>query len=166
MHGTTTQTTHPEVVIIGFGNDLRGDDALGPMAGAFLQNLYEGRENIEVLIRTSLTPELAGVIAEAELVVFVDCAAEGPVGVVRQQQITIESTEQSMVHFLTPAALLAWTHQLFGRVPEAWTYSVAGLSFDISEALTPPLQAALPKLQQQVQGKVASFLQRPRPFRP
>ena len=138
-------------VIIGYGSDLRGDDALGPIVARTLEPMLADRDDVLIEICQGLTPDLALLIAEATIVVFVDCSAEGPVGeIVRQTVEPIAKSDLSMVHFLDPPALLTWTASLYGRAPQAVVLTVAGESFDISEELTPIVAATVPDLVDQV----------------
>jgi hydrogenase maturation protease len=60
------------VVVIGYGNTLRGDDGAGPaVAQAIADRALPGVRSLAV---PQLTPELAEIVAEANLVVFVDAA--------------------------------------------------------------------------------------------
>jgi len=149
------KTGTPRVVIIGFGSDLRGDDALGPMVARELEPLLVSRDDVRLETCQGLTPDLALLIADAQTVIFVDCSADGPVGeVIRQEIEPIAKSDMSMVHFLDPAALLTWTQLLYGRAPEAMALTVPGQTFEISETLSPPVAAAVPKLIDQVMSIV------------
>ena len=70
-------------LVIGYGNELRGDDAAGPRVAAAVEQWQI--PDVRVLIRHQLTPELADPIASSGLVIFVDAAldAEGGVRVER-----------------------------------------------------------------------------------
>ncbi len=136
---------HP-ILIIGFGSGLRGDDALGPRAAELLEQQIDD-PRVRILTAASLTPELAADAAESELVIFIDCAAIGPVGQVICREVErTDDASAAMVHFLDPPALLHWTARLFGTTPRAYTLSIAGATFDIAEDLSPPVKAALPEL--------------------
>lgn len=134
-------------LIIGFGSGIRGDDSLGPRAADILAARLAGDPTVTVLSRPSLTPELAPTVAESSLVIFIDCAADGPIGQVIRQPVTPASDSTvSMVHFLDPAGLLYWAKRLYGHAPRAVALSVAGESFAISDNLTPSAAAALTEL--------------------
>lgn len=139
-----------KVLIIGYGSGIRGDDALGPRTAEMLSHIAGDRfdgDPVTVLSRASLTPELAADLAEASLVIFIDCAATGVVGeLVEREVAATDDSTVAMVHFLDPSGLLYWARSLFGRAPRAVTLSVAGASFEISDELSPPLAAALPGL--------------------
>ena len=57
-------------VVIGYGNTLRNDDAVGPRAATIVQGW--GLPGVTALAVHQLTPELAEPIAAARLAVFVD----------------------------------------------------------------------------------------------
>jgi hypothetical protein len=48
-------------------------------------------------------------------------------------------------HLTTPDALLVVARELFGRCPPAYMVTIAGASFDLSEALSPVVEAAVPE---------------------
>jgi hydrogenase maturation protease len=70
------------VLIIGFGNPLRGDDGFGWHAA---QRLCErlGSPDVQVIACHQLTPELAEDIGAAERVLFIDAARDLPSGEIR-----------------------------------------------------------------------------------
>ena len=136
------------MLIIGYGNPLRGDDGVGwRVAEAARAALPEGAAT--VLTVHQLTPELAEPISRAGRVVFVDAAAEGEPGTVNC--FGLEDTGQRPVlqpigsHLTTPDALLAMAGELFGRRPPATMVTIVGESFEVSEALTPLVEAAVPE---------------------
>jgi len=144
-----------EILIIGFGSGIRGDDALGPRAAELLE-LRIKDDDVHVLSRPSLTPELAERVAEAGLVVFIDCAVQGPRGqVVRKDVEPRDDPTVSMVHFLDPPALLHWAKLLYGRVPKAVALCIAGESFEISDDLSVSVNEALPRLVDEALALVA-----------
>ena len=68
------------LLIIGYGNPLRGDDAFGYRAAEELQASFIDHREAVILPVHQLTPELAADIARAARVVFIDAAAEGEPG--------------------------------------------------------------------------------------
>ena len=78
-----------------------------------------------------------------------DAAAEGEPGTVNC--FGLEDTGQRPVlqpigsHLTTPDALLAMAGELFGRRPPATMVTIVGESFEVSEALTPVVAAAVPE---------------------
>ena len=132
------------VLIIGYGNTLRGDDAFGPVVADRLREAVVS-DRVVVLTRHQLTPELASDVAACERVVFIDASVEGPAGQVNCRSISKElSGAGHLVHTLDPARLLALAHLVYGRVPTGYLISVGGMSFDLGERrLSPPVAAAV-----------------------
>src|SRR5690242_2835552 len=63
-------------VVIGYGNDIRGDDAAGPLAARAVAAW--GAPGVRALAAHQLTPELAEALAAAELAIFVDAGVAPP----------------------------------------------------------------------------------------
>jgi hydrogenase maturation protease len=125
------------IYVIGYGSTLRGDDAFGPIvAERLMERIVE--DDVRIDICQGLTPDLALPLAQADVAIFIDCSAAGVVGELVQRRVEpSESKAMSMVHFLDPEALLAWSMKLYGRVPVAHVLTTAGATFDIAEQLSP-----------------------------
>jgi hydrogenase maturation protease len=133
------------LLIIGYGNPLRGDDAVGYLAAERLRELLTGPD-IEILAVHQLTPELADPISRAERVIFIDAAVTGEPGVILERPITPAPDPSGFTHHSTPSALLAASATLFGSSPEATLYSIPGESFEFGEGLTPRVAESLESL--------------------
>ena len=134
------------VLIIGYGNPLRGDDGVGWHAARRLAKLLPGPD---VRIETShqLTPEMADQIGQATLVIFVDAACDNEAGEIKSRRVIPErSPFERFSHHLTPEVLLGLAHKLNGGGPEAVLWSVGAASFEYGETLSPAVEAALPAL--------------------
>ncbi len=132
-----------ELVVIGFGNSLRQDDGFGP---AVVEQL-SGRvvdDRIVLLAPSTLTPELAATLADTRRVIFVDACAELTPGEVARREVGCdEQSNVSLVHFLSPEALLVWTKRLYGRVPQAELWLVGTEQTGLSEELTEVVAARI-----------------------
>jgi hydrogenase maturation protease len=121
------------VLVIGYGNTLRGDDGIGPAVAGAVAGL--GLPGVRVLVARQLTPELAADIADARLVVFVDAAAgPEPVTAVR---LGAAAGGPVMTHAADPRDLLALARAAYGRSPEAWLVTAAGADFGFRDGLSP-----------------------------
>lgn len=123
----------PRLLVIGYGNTLRGDDGVGPRvveAAAALD-----LPNVQTLSCDLLTPELADPIAQAKLVVFVDAAIDAPREVQLRPLAPAESS-QIMAHAADPRTLLALARDVFGRAPEAWWLTIPIENTGIGEQLS------------------------------
>lgn len=140
----------PRVLIIGYGNPLRGDDGLGWRAA---EQLREAAQlDTEVLTVHQLTPELAEDVSRAELVVFIDAGEGGAPGSWKHEEIAPDAGGQPFTHHVTPGSLVSAAGTLYGRAPRAVLYSMAGESFEFGEGLSLSVAAALPKMLEEVKA--------------
>jgi hydrogenase maturation protease len=124
-----------KVLVIGFGSVLRGDDSFGPIVAEEIEKYLVNQEILssqaEVLIKQTLTPELAEDVSKSELVIFIDASKDGEPGKLIEERIQSDPLARvSMVHFLNPKALLNWTEQLYGKQVEAVILTVVGNDFN------------------------------------
>ena len=130
-----------KVLILGFGNPLRGDDGFGWKAAERLSALVDD-PLVDIRALHQLTPELAEPVSQAGYAIFIDASCEGSPGELRMQ--ALEAAPAGLfTHQLTPAAMLALALDLYGRAPEAVLFASAGESFEYVMELSKPLQATL-----------------------
>ena len=125
-----------EILIIGYGNPLRGDDGVGYMAA----------ERLDGLARHQLTPELMEPISQAASVIFIDAKIGGQPGAIEERTLQPAPSGNAFTHHATPEALLAGARQLYGRCPPATLVTITGSDFELGHALSPPVRQALEKL--------------------
>lgn len=135
------------VLILGYGNTLRGDDGIGWRAAEMLSASDLG-EGVEVRALHQLAPELADCLVTVRRVLFVDATRRGEVGEVCYRRVEPDAGDAGFTHQVTPSTLLALTRQLHCSAPEAFEVSLCGESFDLSDDLSPRVAAAMPKLLQ------------------
>lgn len=125
----------PRVLVIGFGNTLRRDDAAGCLIAQEIEAW--NRPAVEAIGVTQLTPELAISIAEAEAVYFVDARSGSACsGVLVEPLEPLERAVPSMVHASSPRFLLGLCNAAYGRCPPAWLVSVPAVDLGIGEGLS------------------------------
>ena len=146
-------------LVIGFGNPLRGDDAVGPSVARAAEIK---RSDVSVLTPHQLLPELAPDIAAADVVVFIDAATDLPAGAVRCRQMVAPSSSPPLDHMLSPAALVGLGLAAFDRAPQAWLVEIGAESFELGHALTPLVASAVPRAAELVCTLIPQ-LSRPRP---
>jgi hydrogenase maturation protease len=134
-------STPPRVLVIGYGNELRCDDGLGPKLAAAFRDLALG--GVETLACHQLTPELAEPISTADAVVFVDASVDEP-REVRVRPLAPANSMQLRAHTGNPAALLTLAHELFGRSPPAWWVTVPAFDLGFGEKLSVEAQETVP----------------------
>lgn len=148
-----------KVVVIGFGSPIRGDDAVGPMVADQLAEEFTSPQ-VEVLSRHILTAELAEVLRDATLVVFLDASTDGEVGHVARRDLEPDDASAGhMAHSVDAPGLLAWTRGLYGRVPQAVLLSTRAVTFDYANCqLSPAVAAAVQPMKERVTQLVAEHL--------
>jgi hydrogenase maturation protease len=122
------------VLVIGYGNELRRDDGVGPWVARELAAL--GLPKVRVRTLPQLVPELAAELAGARLAVFIDAR----LGSSQEKEVTMERLTPSgnpeiPGHWADPGALLTLA-SIYGRAPAAVLVSVTGQDFSLGEGLS------------------------------
>lgn len=130
-------------LVLGYGNELRGDDALGPMAVSVIETW--GTPGTVVLSRHQLTPELAEPISRAQRVLFIDAARPGKAAPSGIHAIRPARAGSLSPHRSDPRMLLALARLLYGRAPRAWMLAIPAEDFEYGAPLTPLASAGLAK---------------------
>ncbi len=140
-----------EILIIGVGNTLRGDDGIGMV---LVEHLAEQpvERGVRVLPVRQLTPELALDVSQARAVVFVDAAVDVGPGEVVESIVTADAQASLTGHHLGPDSLLALAQALYGRCPWARLVRIGITQTALGRGLSPELTAKVPVLVRQVQA--------------
>ena len=139
------------VLILGYGNPLRGDDGVGWHAA---EHLLERSAELDATITSchQLMPELAEPVSRAERVIFIDARIGQTPGSVEISEVVAGAPQcPTFSHHLDPATLVTLAQGLYGRAPEAWIVTVTGESFEHTDQLSAPVQSSLPELIRQVE---------------
>ncbi len=134
-----------KTLLIGYGNTLRGDDAIGPVVAERIERaLPAGQTDVTVMICHQLTPELAEDIAQFDRVIFIDAAENLPPGEVRCVDLTDTTASPGETsHAVDPAWLLHTARILYGHAPQAHAVMIGGADFGLVEGLTDPAKAGV-----------------------
>jgi hydrogenase maturation protease len=146
----------PGILIIGYGNTLRGDDGVGIHAARELERQYHDDPEIEIIACQQLTPELADDISRSELVIFLDAAVTDEPGTVETRPILPSNAPIGFMHHLDPASLVSAAEQLYGEVPNAVSVTLTGWSFDTGSRLSREAKLRLPELVRQAREVVTA----------
>jgi hydrogenase maturation protease len=148
------------VLVVGYGNSLRGDDGIGWYAAGRLAS-DPRLAGARVLARHQLVPELAVDVSRASLVVLVDASVEGDPGSVRVRKLEPRpAAPAAWTHHLDPEALAWLAEALYGATPPMLLVSVTAGSFAQGDGLSSTLERALPEVVEVVAG-VVTGQQRP-----
>jgi len=118
------------ILVIGYGNELRRDDGVGPVAAREVASW--GLPGVVALASHGLMPEMADALSKVERAVFIDACAAGGVGVSELAPGQIVS----FGHGSDPGWLLSLAEAAFGRRPPAWLVTVAAGDFGYGEGLS------------------------------
>ncbi|MFY9717121.1 MAG: hydrogenase maturation protease [Thermoplasmata archaeon] len=151
-HGTT-----PLPVVIGLGNEHRGDDAVGLWVARRLGPRLAGAGR--VLELSSEGTRLLDLWDGLDLVIVVDAvAAHGPPGTI--YRIVVEdgplpsTTGGTSTHGVSLAEAVALGRAL-GRLPRRLVlYGVAGSRFEVGGAMTPDVNAAIDRVAAAIEGEI------------
>ena len=120
-------------LVIGYGNELRGDDAAGLRVAEAVEAW--NREDTRVLLARQLLPEMAEEVAGARVVLFVDASIK--VQDVVLERIGPRGDHLMLPHSGEPGAILDLAHAVYGRVPsEAWLVHVPVEQFELAAPLS------------------------------
>lgn len=125
-----------QILIVGYGNELRGDDAAGVRVARAVAT-WE-LPNVSVLAVPQLTPELAATLAGVEYAIFVDAgpgSAEVDFGVTPLAPCAGGRLEG---HTADPGSLLGLSETLYQRSPNAWLLTIPYASVDLGADLSTP----------------------------
>jgi hydrogenase maturation protease len=123
-----------ELLVIGYGNELRGDDGVGPRVARAVAGWQ--RPGVRALAVHQLTPELADELATVGRVVFVDAAADAD-GVVCWRHVHPAGAPARLGHAGDPGWLLGLADALTGRSPRAWLATIPARELGYCETLSP-----------------------------
>jgi len=122
-----------KVLVIGYGNTLRGDDAAGVKAAELIAQRHP---EFEYIYLHQLVPELAEKIGDFDIVFFIDAQKDITQPSVRLIAPSIEA-DQPRTHFISPESLLALSQQLYQRMPSnAYVIGIPASEFKFSEELS------------------------------
>jgi hydrogenase maturation protease len=122
------------VLVIGYGNPLRGDDGVGQVVARAI--LEWQVPNVKVLTLHQLTPELADDLAQIDTVYFVDACMDTTLEHPRVREISSNYTARSASHYSSPRDLITVAKRLYGCTARAYTIEVPAESFELSEGLS------------------------------
>jgi len=160
------------VLVIGYGNDLRGEDCAGRLAAESISQW--DCPDVEAMSLHQLGPELAWNIAASRLVIFVDAfAADLPIpemvdrpGIAPKPVVPVQFKPRkgrkqplaehpvliklrptvrdiSLGHASDPVTLLLLSRELCGRSPQAYMVGIPARRFGIGDELTEATKAAI-----------------------
>jgi len=151
--------SRPDILILGYGNRLRGDDALGPEAAERLARRFANEPRVVVQSAQQLTLDLAESISNFRQVILIDARQSEPVGEVFNQEIqSAQKLPQPFSHYLHPEELLGVCQNLYGALPRVILTGINASQFEIGESISPIVRSRLDGLVAQIEAIVRNEL--------
>lgn len=144
---TSTAANHCSFLIVGYGNELRGDDGVGPQVATTVSDWQ--LPSVKSLSVQQLLPEIAADMARADYVIFVDAGGKRGAPtlqlepLVTNQAALARCTTPALNHTCDPSALVALTHALYGDHPQAWLLQIPTEHCDLGRALSKTAQQGM-----------------------
>jgi hydrogenase maturation protease len=122
------------VLVIGYGNDLRSDDAVGKRVAEAVATWK--LPYVQALAVHQLTPELTVQLTNAERAIFVDAYTATPDQEVQVYPLEAVHTGGIAGHTGDPQSLLALTKVLYNHCPQTWWVTIPGVNFEVGDSLS------------------------------
>ncbi len=148
-------------LVIGFGNDLAGDDGFGIAVAEQIKKraAYDlaMQITIKVIATRILAPELLEDINIADAVIFIDASAALTDGLPKkidlQKSISSELECGSSIflsHRCNPLTLMQLSQTLYNHNPPAWLYAIGSCHFGLFENLSDVVADLVPEVAAQI----------------
>jgi hydrogenase maturation protease len=125
------------IVIIGYGNQLRGDDGVGLLVLDELSHSFSGRPDICLIRRHQLDIADTEDISQSRAVIFVDAhVSEEREDVELSELDLVEGATYVVTHISLPEELMSATQAIYGTAPSAYVCAVRGYDFEFGTAAT------------------------------
>lgn len=126
--------TDKKILLIGIGNNCRGDDGLGWKFIELVESM--GLDFIDHEYRYQLQVEDAELLIEYDVVYFVDATYEKLAEGFELRSCIAADEEQVSSHAQSPGAILKLTNHLYKKTPEAFLLAIAGESWELQTSLS------------------------------
>jgi len=148
-------------LILACGNSLRTDDGVGPRLAEWAEERFREDASVRVVSRQQWTPDLAAEIAGADSVLFIDSSVESKPGQVSLIPVAPHASgTKPFSHHLDAPELLGLTRSLYGSMSaHAMLLTVGAGSTELGEALSEPVEAALPRARGVLEKAVMRFVE-------
>jgi hydrogenase maturation protease len=148
-------------LILACGNTLRNDDGVGPDLAEWAENRFQKDSSVRVIARQQWSPDLAGDIAAAESVLFIDSSLESLPGRVDFFPVMPRTANGgSTTHQFDAPYLLGLAHELYdSRSAHAMFLTVGAGSTELGETFSDEVEAALPRARGVLEKAVLRILE-------
>lgn len=122
------------LLVIGYGNELRGDDAAGPLvAHSIADSKYA---SVRVMTEPCLRPEIVVDMAEAERVLFVDASLRRRDGRIRLGSVKAAPLRPVLSCAFPPGMIVAIGELFHGKATKSWLLEIPASRFEFGYSLS------------------------------
>lgn len=129
------------ILLIGIGNDGRGDDALGWL----FADRFSGNPALDVVYRYQLQIEDAALISEYDGVVFADASLAEIAGGFEVKECTPAASVHFSTHRLEPATILWLAKAVYQASTVGFVVAIQGYAWELHQGLSPSAALNLEK---------------------
>ncbi len=129
-----------KILIYGYGNPGRQDDGIGARFTELFEKWKEEQnlDHISVDCNYQLNIEDSAVIAEYDMVIFVDASIVEDVENYRLEKIKPDdATIEFTMHAVSVSYVVDLCNKIYGKTPESYVLHIKAYEFDFIEELTP-----------------------------
>jgi len=150
----------PRCLILACGNTLRGDDGVGIWLADWAEQRFRTEPRVRVLACQQWTPELAGDIAPADSILFIDCSIASAPGSLNLAPVTPAAGQMELAtHHQGAAELLALARELYNSLPrQALLLTIGAGSTELGEVFSSTVTTALPDACRLIEDTVQRLL--------
>ena len=116
-----------QILVIGYGNPLRGDDGFGGLAASYVEERQI--PGVEVIVSHQLNPEMATSLSNSSYAIFLDATVGDDPGTLRATPVEHCDLSSSGMHHFEPGNLLALAQAIYGQAPPATLITATARSF-------------------------------------
>lgn len=154
MNSSGRTSSEPSgILVIGFGNELIGDDGAGPALARFIAT-HSNDDAVTVVVAHQLLPELAEQVSRCALLILADADVSVPQGAFVAEWIEPQSGPPRSIHRLLPRELLGLARDAFGRSPRALLVRIGLARAELGKTLSPDTNRAVRAAGERVLGEL------------
>lgn len=150
-----------KILVIGYGNSLRRDDAIGLEIVQLLQERFTYPDcHFMTLIQPF--PELVEHIKAVDLLIVLDASVDLEAGKIQCKRIVGDGwtlTQPTMTHFIGPEWLLLLCEELYDHKPDALLFAIGGEDFGYGEGLSNTLNRKLNEITETIHSEIQQALE-------
>ncbi len=160
MNFICEKTEKPGVLVIGYGNPLRGDDGVGQRVVDELEKGGLDGINCELCRFAQLLPEHAALVARFDPVFFVDASRVDPPGSVVVSEVFGRFEKGGASHVRSPEGVLNEAKALYGAECRAYVCRIGGRDFRLTESLSPEVRSSVGRAAAEIKKKAYEIIRK------